>query len=263
MPVVSRINVFPVKSCDGVSWSEAIVSNNGSLRHDRQFALIDSSGQFINAKRSPAIHRLLFHVDPVHREFRIGRRDGRDELCGRLDEQGEQLSDWLSDFFSLDVSLIENDETGFPDDPSASGPTVVSVASLRTVADWFPDMSIDEVRQRFRANIEIEGVEPFWEDMLFRADKQPQPFQIGDVLFGGINPCQRCVVPTRHPLTGDVTPSSFSRNFGQLREESLPPWAPREQFDHFYRLSTNTRMLDRGNGLIRVGDFVERTMDLA
>ncbi len=257
MAFVNRIDIFPMKSCDGISLPDAAVLPSGSLRHDRQFALVDAAGRLINAKRTPAIHRLRFFIDPETREYRVARREGGEEICGQLDEHGRQLSDWLSDFFTLDVSIVENEETGLPDDVNSPGPTVISTATLETVTAWFPGLRIDDVRRRFRANIEVDGVEPFWEDRLFRADKQPQPFQIGSMLFGGINPCQRCVVPTRDPHNGDIVPPAFALQFTQRREQTLPDWSPREQFNHYYRLSTNTRLLDPRGGIIRVGDAVE------
>jgi MOSC domain-containing protein len=105
-------------------------------------------------------------------------------------------------------------------------------------------------------NLEVEGVEPFWEDRLYRAGSPPQPFRIGSVLFEGTNPCQRCVVPSRDPSTGEVWPE-FARRFAELREQHLPPWTARERFNHFYRLTTNTRGTGSSGGLIRVGDAIE------
>jgi uncharacterized protein YcbX len=257
MSVVSRITIFPMKSFDGLSRDEAEVLPSGALRHDRQFALADSTGKFINAKRTALIHQVHLLIDPEQREFTASRREGGPELRGQLDAEGRQLSDWLSQFFSLDVSIIENDKVGFPDDLEAPGPTVVSVATLETVAGWFPGLTVDNIRQRFRANVEIDGVEPFWEDRLFREDKQPQPFRIGNVDFAGTNPCRRCVVPTRDPLTGLITPDAFAKQFQRYREATLPPWSPRSRFDHFYRLTTNTCRIGHEKGLIHVGDAVE------
>lgn len=280
VPFVDKITIFPMKSCEAVEQDIATVMQSGALEHDRQFSLVDSDGRVINAKRTPKIQQLRLHVNPWKREYRVSVGDGGVEtcghldrngkelsahrpmlgkqprLCGHLDRNGAELSDWLSDFFSLSVSIIENCETGFPDDLDSPGPTVVSTATLQTVADWFDGLSIDEVRRRFRANIEVGGVEPFWEDQLFHADKTPKPFRIGQVLFGGINPCQRCVVPTRDSQTGELTPLEFSKHFALQREESLPSSSPREKFDHFYRLSTNTRRLDQGTGQIHVGDEI-------
>ena len=254
-PQIVQITIFPMKSCDGMTLSESEVLPSGALRYDRQFALIDSDGRLINAKRTPRIHRLNLRVDPWKREFTVSERGQAEQVRGHLDQDGRLLSDWLSQFFSAEVSIIENDEIGFPDDTDAPGPTIVSTATLQSVADWF-DLSLEEARRRFRANIEIGAVKPFWEDVLYGVAGCPKPFRIGEVDFGGTNPCQRCVVPTRDSLNGETTPA-FSRHFASQRQATFPSWALRERFDHFYRLATNTRKLDQSPGQIRVGDRIE------
>ena len=259
---VAQISVFPLKSCDEISLAKARVLPSSALEYDRQFALIDSSGDLINAKVHPRIHQLNLRVDPAQRRFQVSERDGRKEIQGSLDHDGRILSDWLSDFFSLDVSIIENGATGFPDDLDAAGPTIVSTATLQTVADWFEGLSLDEVRRRFRANIEVGGVEPFWEDRLVRSGPNLQRFRIGKISFVGVNPCPRCVVPTRDSRTGDIHPPLFSQQFSKNRAATLPDWADRSLFTHYYRLSTNTRLLEPGAvdpeaAEIRIGDLIE------
>jgi uncharacterized protein YcbX len=116
-------------------------------------------------------------------------------------------------------------------------------------------LTVDDVRLRFRASLEIDGVPAFWEDRLFGEDERSViRFRIGEVAFEGSNPCARCPVPPRDPLTG-VALDGFQRHFTQLRESTLPAWSPRERFDHFYRMTTNTRVASsQANLLIRVGD---------
>ena len=259
---VAQISVFPLKSCDEVSLAKARVLPSSALEYDRQFALIDSSGDLINAKIHPRIHQLNLRVDPAQRRFHVSERDGRKEIQGSLDNDGRILSDWLSDFFSLDVSIIENGATGFPDDLDAAGPTIVSTATLQTVADWFEGLSLDEVRRRFRANIEVGGVEPFWEDRLVHAGPNLQCFRIGNLTFVGVNPCPRCVVPTRDSRTGEVHPPLFFQQFSKNRAATLPDWADRSLFTHYYRLATNTRLLEPGTvepgaAEINIGDPIE------
>jgi uncharacterized protein YcbX len=154
------------------------------------------------------------------------------------------------------VKVLENGETGFPDDTEASGPTVIAAETLDDIADWFPQLTADEVRLRFRTNLELADAEPFWEDRLYSEPDTPIRFRIGDVEFEGTNPCQRCVVPTRSPRTGNVH-DGFARLFENRRFETLPYWATRSRFDHFYRLATNTRIVPGTHGTIRIGDEVE------
>lgn len=256
MPRLSRITIYPLKSFDGLVVEKACLVAGGAMQYDRQFALADTSGKFITAKRTPAVHGLQLMLDPVGRTLTARRCSQAEFFCWSIDNQRNDLERWLSSYFELDVRLIEEPNGGFPDDTDATGPTIISAATWPIVADWFPRLTIDSVRGRFRANLEVSGVDPFWEDQLFRADSTPLPFRVGSVTFGGTNPCQRCIVPTRDPLTGEVWPE-FARQFGALRAKQLPPWVARERFNHFYRLTTNTRLLDRGEGYVRVGDEVE------
>ena len=115
---------------------------------------------------------------------------------------------------------------------------------------------MESARLRFRANLEIGGVPPFWEDRLFGPPETVVPFQIGDVIFHGVNPCQRCVVPPRDPETGDPLPD-FSSIFRARRELTLPEWADRARFNHFYRLAVNTRVpASQAGHTLSVGDQV-------
>ncbi|MBI3697280.1 MAG: MOSC domain-containing protein, partial [Acidobacteria bacterium] len=138
---------------------------------------------------------------------------------------------------------------GFPDDTNASGPTLVSTATLCEVARWF-GADLDEMRRRFRANLEIDGVPAFWEDQLIGVT-----FRLGEVAIEGVNPCARCAVPSRNSLTGEVVDPAFAKSFAERRAKALPPWADRRRFDHYYRLALNTRIPESEAGkIIRVGD---------
>ncbi len=255
MPRLSHITIYPLKSFEGLVVQEAQVLSNGALQHDRQFALVDPEGKFINAKRTVAVHGLQLQLDPVGRSLTARRRSQTETVRWNIDSQRIALERWLSDYFEQEVRLIEEPNGGFPDDTEATGPTIISAATWLAVAEWFPGLTIEHVRDRFRANLEVEEAPPFWEDALFGADSVSVPFRIGDVLFAGTNPCQRCIVPTRDPTTGDAWPE-FARQFGAMRAKQLPAWAARARFNHFYRLTTNTRLIERGEGTVRLGDEV-------
>lgn len=147
---------------------------------------------------------------------------------------------------------------GFPDDTNASGPTVISTGTLEEVASWFLDVSVDEMRLRLRANLEIGGVPPFWEDQLFAQEGQCVQFRVGEVLLKGINPCQRCVVPSRDSQTGEVT-RNFQKIFIQQRRETLPSWTTLSRFNHFYKLSVNTNVPESEAGKqLHSGDAIAK-----
>lgn len=255
MAYLASITVYPIKSLDGVSLSEATVLESGALKHDRKFAIVDKQGKFVNAKVNPQIHLLRTTFDSDFKTVSLQVK-GSQKQTFKLDEQVNELETWLSDFFGFAVNLHSNTVTGFPDDTSASGPTVISTKTVETVASWFTGIDNQEMRSRFRANLEIADVTPFWEDQLFSKESEIVHFQIGDVLFTGINPCQRCIVPTRNSVTGETYPQ-FQKIFIEKRKQTLPNWVETSRFNHYYRLSVNTRIPEHQAGkILKLGDKV-------
>ncbi|WP_224095284.1 MOSC domain-containing protein [Nostoc sp. MS1] len=262
MPYLAKIFIYPIKSLDGVELEQGRVLASGALEHDREFALFDEKSKVVNGKRYSSIHQL-------HSQFSIPQRTISLQLPGQesttvfhLDQERQALTNILSDFFGFAVTLQQNSVVGFPDDLKSPGPTIISTATLTEVASWFPDVTVDEMRRRMRANLEIGGVPAFWEDQLFSESGDLLSFRIGDVQFFGVNPCQRCVVPTRDSRSGEAY-SNFQKIFIQKRQATLPQWVASSRFKHFYSLSVNTQLPSSETGkLIKIGDKVEFTLDL-
>ncbi|QQE64194.1 molybdenum cofactor biosysynthesis protein [Leptolyngbya sp. BL0902] len=251
-PYLARIDLFPIKSLDGVSVLEATVLDQGALQGDRTYALFDAQERFIHAKRTATIHGLRASYSPDLKTVTCAKA-GFGSASFRLPDDLASLAHWLGQALQQPVTLKSNVEVGFPDDTVAAGPTVISTATLETVAQWYPGLSLEDVRRRFRSNLEIGGVPPFWEDRLFSARGAPVPFTVGAVTIDGINPCQRCPVPTRDALTGAET-VDFQRQFVAQRQATLPPWAAAQRFNHFYRLAVNTVIRHQGGQRLAVGD---------
>src|SRR6266852_412811 len=256
-PRLVSIRLHPIKSLDPVSVPEARISPSGGLALDRAWALYSVDGKWVNGKRTPAIHLIRANYSPDLREVTLSVPGDRREIPTRtfaFPSAYEDAAEWFSVFFDQQI-IVRYSENGFPDDPIASGPTIVSTASLESVCEWFSTISLDEARQRFRSSLEIDGVPAWWEDQLFGEDERSVVrFKIGEINFEGSNPCARCPVPPRNPQTGEILEGLQTR-FTHLRESTLPPWSPRPRFDHFYRLSTNTRVApSETNKLLRVGD---------
>ena len=184
---LSRIRIYPIKSLSACDLDEATVLPSGALRNDRRFALIDDAGQVFNGKRSPATHSLQSQFTNDCNVVTFSSTSGSESMF-HLVQQRDQVGRWLSQFFGVSLRLIENAEAGFPDDVQASGPTLVSLGSLQMAANWFPELGVGEMRSRMRANLEVDGCPPFWEDQLFGAPGGEVPFQIGSVNFVGVRP---------------------------------------------------------------------------
>jgi len=257
LPLLADIRLYPIKSLDPISVPEARISPSGGLALDRAWALYSVDGKWVNGKRTPAIHLIRANYSPDLRTVTLSVPNDRRNIPTRTFDfptAHEDAAEWFSVFFEQQI-IIRHSENGFPDDTIASGPTIVSTASLESVCEWFPTIPLEEARRRFRASLEINGVPAWWEDQLFGEDERSViRFQIGEVNFEGSNPCARCPVPPRNPLTGENL-DGFQKRFTQLRESTLPPWSPRPRFDHFYRLSTNTRVAPtETNKFLRPGD---------
>ncbi|MGD1862189.1 MAG: MOSC domain-containing protein [Leptolyngbyaceae cyanobacterium] len=256
-PHLARIDLYPVKSLDGVTVKTATVLASGALQHDRAFALVDQAHRFVNGKRFASIQRVRSRFSDDFSQISLWLNASATSATFHLMAEKAGLEQWFSDYLQRPVTLLHNDKLGFPDDTASPGPTVISTATLKTVAEWY-GLSLEESRRRFRTNLEIDGVPPFWEAQLFSASGEPVPLQIGAVTFLGINPCQRCVVPTRDADTGEVTPR-FQPTFRERRAETLPGGVARSRFDHFYRLAVNTQRLPNAvDKSLAVGDLVSR-----
>ena len=254
MPSVVRLFIHPIKSLPRVAVSRATFTVGGSLAHDREFALFDPDGQVVNGKRLPLVHQVRAEYDLAALTVSLRDRDDHPSSTFHLLDDRARIEGWFSTLFGFPVTLERNQTTGFPDDTVAPGPTIVSETTLDQVSTWFPGMGANEASRRFRANIEVGGVPAFWEDRLFGDSGATVAFAIGGARLEGVNPCQRCVVPTRDPDTGTVI-QGFQRTFSERRKATLPKWAAAERFDHFYRLSVNTRVSSTESGTqVQLGD---------
>jgi uncharacterized protein len=259
MPYLAHLYVYPIKSLDGVAVDQARVLSSGALEHDREFAIVGQDGKFVNGKRTAKVHLVRSSFDLPNRLVTLGLESSDYQETFHLEGDRSKLESWLSDYFEMSVQLIQNTEVGFPDDLASPGPTLVSTATLVTIATWFPNTTLAEVRQRFRSNLEIDDAPASWEDQLFSDSGEPVPFTVGAVSFLGINPYQRCVVITRHPQTGEPYPN-FQKTFIAERKASLPQEVAVSRFNHFFRLAVNTRLaVDRPENVIQVGDAVVRS----
>lgn len=265
-PYLASLRIHPIKSLDPVAVESAVIGPRGGLVRDREWAMYNRQGTWINGKRNPAVHRLRARYELPAGPAPCGAKAGRvtfvpadssgDTAAFVLPAEADAAAAWLSRYFGEAIELRYSPE-GFPDDTDAPGPTIVSTASLEAVCGWFPHLTLVSARERFRANLEIGGVPAFWEDQLFTADADvPVRFRIGDVLVEGTNPCSRCIVPSRDPLTGDVS-TAFQAKFVEARRAHFPLWAPAPRFDHYYRLCVNTRIPATETGkTLRAGDPV-------
>src|SRR3981189_1004582 len=136
-PRLANIRLHPIKSLDPMHVKEARIGPGGGLEFDRAWALYSADGQWVNGKRTAAIHLIRAGYAP-------------DFSAVTLSFPGDPAgaAEWFSASFEQQINVRYSLE-GFPDDSTANGPTIVSAASLDTVSPWFPGLTPGDGGLRF------------------------------------------------------------------------------------------------------------------
>lgn len=253
IPQLARIRVYPIKSLDPLELAEVRIPSGVSLAGDREWALLDRQARHLNTKRLGAAVASM-RAEYSHGASRVRLRAGSESAEFDLGRDTGPMRRWFARVLDRDVVLARDSTAGFPDDRAASGPTLVSTASLEAVAGRF-GLALEEVRRRFRTNLEVAGVEAFAEDLLFGPPGKPHRFRIGDVELLGTNPCRRCVVPTLDSRTGVADGRLTARSFAEFRARHSHPGSDLAPFPGGYRFAVNTRVVPGQSGkCLRIGD---------
>jgi uncharacterized protein len=218
---ISALYVYPVKSCRGIRVERAEVGRRGFV-WDRRWMVVDASGRFITQREEPLLCRVGTALEPGGIQL-DAEGQGR-FLLPAAQEAGEEVaisvwghqgmavrheagSQWLSRVLQRPCSLVymaERHER--PVDPSRARP-----GDIVSFADGYPFLLISEASlaelnsrlseplemQRFRPNIVVSGVPAFAEDDWAEVS-------LGELGFRAVKRCDRCVVTTLDPRTGEA-----------------------------------------------------------
>ncbi len=255
-PIISHIRIYPIKSLDGIELRSVEVGIR-SLLHDREFAMLAEDGRFVNGKRTGKVNQLKASYDLSDYRVSFSERDKGEETSFHLINDKEKIETWLSDFFGLKISFLHNREGRLMDIPDRSCVTILSTGSLEYLSENITGHSVDDLRLRFRASLEIAGVPPFWEEKLADSDGEPIRYRVGDVRASGISIRARCNVPPQDPFTGELD-KTFIKKMIVARDKNVPEWSMVRELHSLYHLSIDCFIPDSEKGkFINVGDEVE------
>ncbi len=256
MAYVASIHIYPIKSLDGTSVSQATILSSGALEGDRSFAICDEHGEFVNSQRHNGAYFLRLSFNITNHIVGLKIQGTEQEIFFHIDRERARIELWLTSYFGFPVKLVENLLTGFPDNPAAPGPTIISTETIAEIASWFPRVCVNEMRQHLRANIEIGDVPPFWEDLLFATNDEIVRLQIGKIIFEAVNPSPPFIVSTPNCFREAVYPN-FQEVFAAKRNKIMPHSVRRSPLSHLSQLNINTRSPDRSSGkILQIGDEV-------
>jgi len=227
--VISRLLLYPIKGCRGVSLRSAQLASTGLTVGDigdREWVVVDEDGQFLSQRELPRMALIgtrltstaLLLSAPGMLSLEIPFASEGDVLRIRVwnDEldavtQGRVADQWFSDFLGRRARLMRFDPlarrlskreyTGATEAPykfaDAFALLVTSEASLadlnaRLQAKGLEPVDID----RFRPNIVLDGVDAFEEDYA-------REVRVGDAVLELVKPCVRCTVPSVDPARGE------------------------------------------------------------
>ena len=268
MPItLTRVRRYPVKSCRGEDLETAVVEPWG-LRGDRRWMVIDRDAVQITARE---VHRMLrVRPDLVDRGLLLSTPDAPDlfvptpaaptgdvriwKATVAAASGGAEAEAWFSAVLQQPARLVylddprrraTNPEFSLPGDvvSFADGYPVLlaSKSSLALLNDWIAegprsDEGPLDIR-RFRPNLVVTGAAPFAEDGWTR-------IRMGEAVFRVAKGCDRCVLTTLDPETGEK------------QMEPIATLARHRRWDGKTWFAANL-VPDNPGAVIRVGDEVE------
>ena len=231
--VVSRLFVYPIKSCAGVEVKEAILLDTG-LEFDRAWMVVDAQGDFLTQRelprmalirpqlkhfemvlRAPGMLALHIKLDEVEAPCRVRVWD--DEVPAY--DMGPVAAQWFTDFLGQTARLVRfdpahkrlssrqwtNDADGLNQFSDGYALLVISEASLRQFNGKLTAGGSAAVgMERFRPNI-VLGHNAGVDDLLPHDEDRLELLQIatdqGTAQIKPVKPCPRCPIPNIDPLT--------------------------------------------------------------
>ena len=219
---LAALHLYPVKSCRGISVAEATVTSAG-LEHDREWMVVTPEGRFVTQRECPrlATVRVALHAGALTLSA-----DGDGSVAVPLDlrgapvevnvwrdrcqahEQGTEVAGWLSDLLGRPVRLVRfapaqrrlSDPVwtgGVDAENRFSDGFALLAISRASLADLNARLAVPLAMNRFRPNLELEGLPPYGEDEL-------EDLAAGALRLRRVKPCTRCAITTTDQMTGKV-----------------------------------------------------------
>lgn len=235
---VTGLNIHPIKGARAVAVERARLTPLG-LDGDRRWLVVDATGKFITQRSHSRIATVtarpsatgLVLSAPGMEHLPVAAPSGRERLdiVVWVDQVNAALADerahaWLSDVIGEKMRLVYMDEqaerlkTGiwveapipisFADAFPVLVATTGSLAALNGAIQARGGAAVPMAR--FRPNIVVDCDEPWREDFW-------KVVRVGDVELELMKPCDRCVVTTKDPMTGETMGEEPLLSLARLR----------------------------------------------
>jgi hypothetical protein len=259
-PILSQINVFPVKSVGGVALSSAWVEKQG-LSFDRRFMIAKADGSMITARKYPQMVTVKSAIladgvvfsslgmEPLkirYQDFKMQETSATvwsDTFTAYTTT--DEADDWFTRVLGQRVELLFCGEQSnrvrdkFGHNVSFADGYPVLVISQASLDELNKRSSEQHSMDQFRTNLVVADTTPFEEDSWKR-------IRIGEVEFESLKPCERCILTTVNTQRG-----TFRESKEPLK--TLQQFRANERGGVFF----GQNLVARNEGIIRQGDKVE------
>lgn len=240
MPQITELNIYPVKSCRGISVRSVSIEAAG-FEHDREWMVVRPDGRFVTQRDIP---RLALIVPALKPEFLVLTAPQRGELhvplrhkgatvttqvwgrtCPAIDA-GEQAADWFSRFLETPVRLVRFDPShrrlsdlewtaGLEAENRFSDGYPILLISEASLVDLNGRLPSPLPMNRFRPNLVLNGLRAYEEDAVHE-------LRDGPVRLRAVKPCTRCKITTTDQETAEITGSEPLRTLMTYRASRKP-----------------------------------------
>ncbi len=237
---VSGLTIYPVKSLAGIELQSSGLDGMG-LKYDRRWMLVAPDGLFLTQRRFPQM--ALISTSLNKGQVTLSMKDREDHVVPEISANaktmevkiwrdtvtaqrvGDESDAWLSAALDFECHLVhiaenevrqcsldyadEGDRTGFAD---AFPILMISEESLSDLNNKLETKGKSSVpMKRFRPNIVVSGCDAFAEDTW-------KTLTIGKISMRGIKLCDRCILTTVDPATGERTGKEPLETLGEYRK---------------------------------------------
>jgi uncharacterized protein YcbX len=240
---VSKVIIYPIKSCKGIELQKAEISRTG-FKYDRAFVIVDADNNFVTQRKYSRMALIETNIDfnrnmmelsapgmnkiTINLNYASDNNATRTETvtvwkipCEAFQAGGEEASQWINEFLHTKglriMRMAKNFIRKTDPDFAPKGQTafadgfpflLASEASLTKLNQTLP---APITMERFRPNIIVKNCaaydEDSWKQVLFSS-----------VTMNVVKPCSRCAIPDVDPDTGVMDPNHLvSRELQNIR----------------------------------------------
>lgn len=278
MPTITELNIYPIKSCAGISLREATLTPAGLMTqniYDREWMVVDAQGEFMTQRahpkmalivprikaetlelRAPSMLRLEVPLDLPHPDDArtVNVKVWNDTV--QAYDCDETTATWFSKFLGVPCKLVRfhaeakrlanTKWTGGVEAPTLFSDgypvLVISEASLHDLNGKLKAQGREALpMNRFRPNLVVSGIEAFEEDYV-------EAFGIGGAKLKPVKPCPRCPMPSIDQATGEFGPDPL---------DILRTYRVNDKVDGGITFGMNAILVEGEGETVRVGQDID------